>query len=95
MRVDARKEVLARAAKLSPGPVRDLFEGYFPTEGRERKLGSNPRPAAILGLKGDTERGRLVFFATGMTCQNCHRVGDKGVNLGPDLSAVGKTRSPR
>src|SRR5205807_5191244 len=73
--------------------VRDLFEGYFPTEGRERKLGSNPRPAAILNLKGDAERGRAVLFATGMTCQNCHRVGDKGIALGPDLSAIGKTRS--
>jgi putative heme-binding domain-containing protein len=28
-----------------------------------------------------------------MTCQNCHRIGDKGTNLGPDLSAIGKTRS--
>ncbi len=90
---DVRKEVLIRSAKLSPGTVRDLFEGYFPTEGRERKLGSNPRPAAILGLPGDAERGRLVFFATGMTCQNCHRVGDKGINLGPDLTTIGKTRS--
>jgi putative heme-binding domain-containing protein len=90
---DTRKDVLARAGKLSPGPVRDLFEGYFPTEGRERKLGSNPRPTAILNLSGDAERGRAVFFATGMTCQNCHRIGDKGVNLGPDLSAIGKTRS--
>ncbi|HEY1375639.1 MAG TPA: c-type cytochrome, partial [Gemmataceae bacterium] len=88
-----RREVLTRAAKLSPGPVRDLFEGYFPTEGRERKLGSNPRPAAILGLKGDAERGRAVFFAEGMQCQNCHRVGDKGTALGPDLSAIGKARS--
>jgi putative heme-binding domain-containing protein len=86
-------DVLAHAAKLSPGPVRDLFEGYFPTEGREHKLGSNPRPPAILGLKGDSERGRAVFFATGMTCQNCHRVGDKGINLGPDLSAIGKART--
>jgi putative heme-binding domain-containing protein len=88
-----RQEVLTRAAKLSPGPVRDLFEGYFPTEGRERKLGSNPRPAAILGVKGDAERGREVFFAQGMTCQTCHRVGDKGTALGPDLSAIGKTRA--
>jgi putative heme-binding domain-containing protein len=90
---DMRKDVLTRAAKLTPGPVRDLFEGYFPTEGRVRKLGSNPRPAAILGLKGDADRGRTLFFANGMTCQNCHRIGDKGIALGPDLSAIGKTRT--
>ena len=51
------------------------------------------RPAAILNLKGDSQRGRDVFFATAMTCQNCHRVGDKGINLGPDLSTIGKARS--
>jgi putative heme-binding domain-containing protein len=90
---EVRKELLGRAGKLPPGPVRDLFEGFFPTEGRERKLGPNPRPAAILGLAGDPERGRQVFFAAGMTCQNCHRVGDKGIPLGPDLNAIGKTRS--
>ena len=28
-----------------------------------------------------------------MTCQNCHRIGDKGIALGPDLSTIGKTRS--
>ncbi|HEX4591385.1 MAG TPA: hypothetical protein VH120_15730, partial [Gemmataceae bacterium] len=90
---ETRKSVLERSAKLSAGPVRDLFEGYFPTEGRERKLGSNPRPAAILNLTGDPERGRAVYFAVCMTCQNCHRIGDKGINLGPDLTAIGKTRS--
>jgi putative heme-binding domain-containing protein len=88
-----RDGILARAAKLSPGPVRDLFEGYFPSEGRERKLGPNPRPPAILALKGDAERGRAVYFATGMTCQNCHRIEGRGNIVGPDLSAIGKTRS--
>jgi putative heme-binding domain-containing protein len=93
MEPDNAKEILARAAKLQAGPVRDLFEGYFPTEGRERKLGPNPRPPAILAIKGDAERGKAVFFATGMTCQNCHRIGDRGNIVGPDLSAIGKTRS--
>jgi putative heme-binding domain-containing protein len=92
-KADNRREVLDRAGKLPPGPVRDLFEGYFPTEGQARKLGPNPRPAAILGMKGDAERGRAVFFATGMTCANCHRVGDRGTALGPDLSTIGKIRS--
>jgi putative heme-binding domain-containing protein len=88
-----RDQVLAHAAKLPAGCVRDLFEGYFPMEGRERKLGNNPRPAAILALKGDIERGRALYWSTGMQCQNCHRLGDKGVNLGPELTVIGKTRA--
>jgi putative heme-binding domain-containing protein len=88
-----RGEVLAHAAKLPAGNVRDLFEGYLPSEGRERKLGTNPRPAAILKLKGDAERGRALFWAKEMQCQNCHRVGDQGTALGPDLSTIGKDRT--
>ena len=28
-----------------------------------------------------------------MKCASCHKVGDKGIVLGPDLSLIGKTRS--
>lgn len=28
-----------------------------------------------------------------MKCVNCHKVGDTGVSLGPDLSAIGKART--
>jgi putative heme-binding domain-containing protein len=87
-----RDSVLAHAAKLSPGTVRDLFEGYLPQTG-ERKLGSNPRPAAILALTGDPERGRALFQLSTMQCLNCHRLGAEGKELGPDLSAIGKSRT--
>ena len=54
-----RERLLAAAAKLPPGPIRDLFEGYLPSRRAEgRKLGSNPRPRAILALDGDAGRGR-------------------------------------
>ncbi len=88
-----RDRVLALAGKLPPGNVRDLFDGYLPTEGRERKLGTNPRPAGILPLKGDAERGRVLFLATTTQCKNCHKVGDEGTALGPDLTSIGKART--
>jgi putative heme-binding domain-containing protein len=91
-----RKEsasILAAAAKLEPGPVRDLFEGYLPADPRGRKLGSNPRPQAILALKGDATNGEAIFFNKEMKCVNCHKVGDKGVSLGPELTAIAKTRT--
>jgi putative heme-binding domain-containing protein len=88
-----RDEVLAAAAKLPPGPVRDLFEGYLPPDPKGRKLGSSPRPASILRLTGDPKRGEGVFFAKELKCAECHKVGDKGASLGPDLTAIGKTRN--
>jgi putative heme-binding domain-containing protein len=86
--------VLAAAAKLTPGPVRDLFEGYLPSDGKGgRKLGSNPRPAAILAKKGDAGRGEKLFWSPAVNCGSCHKVGDRGTEVGPDLSAIGKQRS--
>lgn len=89
----ARDAVRAAANKLEPGPVRDLFEGYLPPDPRGRKLGSNPRPASILALTGDAKRGEGLFFAKDLKCANCHKVGDRGTAVGPELTAIGKTRS--
>ena len=86
--------ILAEAAKLPAGPIRDLFEGYLPQpEKAQRKLGSNPRPKAILALAGDPDRGAKIFWSKALNCGSCHKVGAQGTSLGPDLSAIGKTRS--
>jgi putative heme-binding domain-containing protein len=89
-----RGALLAEAARLPNGPVRDLFEGYLPSGGpRERKLGSNPRPRAVLALKGDPGRGEKLFWSQPFQCGNCHRVGERGTPVGPDLSTIGGQRS--
>ena len=72
-----RGAILAAAAKLEPGPVRDLFEGYLPPDPKGRKLGTNPRPASILALAGDAKKGEALFFDKDMKCANCHKVGDR------------------
>jgi len=41
------------------------------------------RPA--LDIRGDSHRGRIVFE---QRCQSCHRVGDNGFAVGPDLAGV-------
>jgi putative heme-binding domain-containing protein len=89
-----RDALLAAAAKLANGPIRDLFEGYLASdEKRERKLGSNPRPRAVLALDGDPGRGEKRFWSQTVHCGSCHRVGDRGTSVGPDLSNIGKLRS--
>jgi putative heme-binding domain-containing protein len=92
MKPAERDALLAAAAKLPVGPVRDLFEGYLPAEKGARKLGSNPRPRAILALKGDVGRGEKLFWSKAVNCGSCHKIGDRGTSLGPDLSAIGKLR---
>ena len=88
-----RRAFLARVASLEPGPIRDLFEGYLPPDPKGRKLGSNPRPSTIMALTGDAKKGEELFFNKDLKCANCHKIGTKGETLGPELTAIGKTRS--
>jgi putative heme-binding domain-containing protein len=44
---------------------------------------------------GDPSRGRAVFFGTKAGCASCHRVGDSGGRVGPELTRVGAIRSGR
>jgi putative heme-binding domain-containing protein len=94
LKPDERGALLAAAAKLAPSPNRDLFEGYLPADEKGvRKLGSNPRPRAILALKGDSSRGEKLFWSQALNCASCHKVAEKGTAVGPDLTAIGKLRS--
>jgi putative heme-binding domain-containing protein len=45
-------------------------------------------------LPGDAEAGRAVFFSRKVGCYGCHRAAGPGGNVGPDLSQIGRFRSP-
>src|SRR5262249_9716262 len=53
---------------------------------RSLNSGNEIKPAA------DVARGREIFRSKG--CDRCHRVDGVGGRLGPDLSDIGRTRSP-
>jgi putative heme-binding domain-containing protein len=42
---------------------------------------------------GDPDRGRSVFFGAKVACATCHRLGDSGGRIGPDLTRIGAIRS--
>jgi putative heme-binding domain-containing protein len=44
---------------------------------------------------GDAARGRAIFFGNTVACGTCHRVGDEGGKVGPDLTKVGAIRAGR
>jgi putative heme-binding domain-containing protein len=44
---------------------------------------------------GDPLRGRAAFFRREVACGACHRVGDEGGEVGPDLTRIGAVRSGR
>ncbi len=86
-----RPQILTAAMARSDAQVRDLFERFVPDEQRVKRLGSVIRPEQILALKGDAGRGKELFFqSAGLQCVSCHRVGDAGKPLGPELTQIAK-----
>jgi putative heme-binding domain-containing protein len=86
---DARRDAIRRAIAHPDDAVRGLFERYVPASERPKRLGTKIAPAEILAVKGDTERGRLLFFeGSGLQCRTCHMVAGRGESYGPDLSHV-------
>lgn len=43
---------------------------------------------------GDAKRGHIVFTSEKAKCSSCHRVGEQGKRIGPDLTTIGANRSP-
>jgi putative heme-binding domain-containing protein len=82
---------IVEETKSHPRPeIRDLFERFVRTSERVARLGDTIDPGLILGLNGDADRGREWFFAESATqCKSCHRIGGQGIELGPDLDAIG------
>ncbi len=86
-----RDAIVARAMTSESPEIRDLFERFLPEEKRIKRLGSVVRPEQILALPGDAGRGRKLFFdVAGVQCKNCHRIENKGAEVGPDLDQIGK-----
>src|SRR5262249_19586231 len=86
-----RQQISDRGYAHSDPAIRDLFERFIPEEKRLKRLGGAIKPTEILALPGDAARGRDLFFnSAGLQCKNCHKIGDQGQALGPELSQIGK-----
>ena len=86
-----KEEAVLRGYAHSDPAIRDLFERFIPEEKRVKRLGGSVQAAEILAMAGDAERGKALFFNTnGVQCKNCHRVGEVGTGVGPELTQIGK-----
>jgi len=83
----ARTQAIAKGSALVDPFRRDLFERFLPDAQRRQVLGDDFQPAALLALKGDAARGKIIFTTV---CATCHRTGATGTEFGPDLSQVGR-----
>ncbi len=69
-------EIKSAAAQVLPPP-----------QGRNAQ--SLPALPKLLNMRGDVARGAGVFARPESTCITCHRINDKGADVGPALSEIG------
>ena len=55
--------------------------------------GNLPTIKKLLSMKGDAANGEKLFFSKGV-CFSCHKIGSKGMQLGPELTGIGKRFEP-
>ncbi|MEO2049256.1 MAG: PQQ-dependent sugar dehydrogenase [Pirellulales bacterium] len=89
---NVREEVIHECTVWADPNVRDLFEIFLPVSARNKRLGASLRLSEILGLVGDIQRGRQIYWhRAGLQCKSCHQIQGLGGDFGPDLSQIGKT----
>jgi len=97
--IASQQESLYRTA-LADLPV-DIFEGIIhpayeraaeALEAKKRQLSPLADKASAMG---DVVRGKAHFAAGKGTCIACHKIGEVGRAIGPDLSKIGAIRTER
>ena len=87
-------EVVRRAVAHGDARVRDLFEQFVPEEQRTQRLGSVVKSEQILAIEGNADSGRRLFeTGIGVSCRNCHKIGNLGKEFGADLSTIAKDQT--
>ncbi|MFM8892052.1 MAG: hypothetical protein ACKOTB_10620, partial [Planctomycetia bacterium] len=90
-----RREQVAAAVAALPGPAQraglDLLASIDAARTTERE--AYERLARSLPT-GDPERGHLVYNSSKAACTTCHAMAYAGGRIGPDLTGIGKLRSP-
>jgi putative membrane-bound dehydrogenase-like protein len=72
------------------GPSASAFEFHLRFRRKSATAEHERLTQAALTRAGSEERGRKLFFNTEKSlCLKCHRAGDQGERIGPDLTGVG------
>ena len=58
--------------------------------GFESRIACTPTPA--VGGRFPAKKLSKLFWSPAVNCGSCHKIGDRGTELGPDLTHIGKLR---
>lgn len=77
-------------------PVRTAAANRFPaTASATTEQAARIAEIVTLADRGNVDAGRHLFFSNRAACAGCHRVGEAGRNVGPDLSRIAGIRTTR
>lgn len=88
---------LTRVLSRYPPEVREIADARL-TELLDLERGRIARLESLTPrvlTEGDPERGRAVFEQGLGACSTCHLVGETGRDVGPNLTTIGRIRTPR
>ena len=86
-----RRRIVQQATTDGRPEIRCLFERFLPETERSRRLAGAVDSQQVLAMAGDRAAGERLFHdVRGVQCINCHRVGARGADVGPDLSHIGR-----
>lgn len=87
--------IVEQALRLEDPVRRDLLEPFATGELQVTRLGQNFSSAELLAIKGDASRGEKLFAAGVGQCAQCHRIGNVGKEVGPELSKIAQKLKTR
>src|SRR5690606_32592137 len=81
------------AAEARSGELKQRVAGYY------ESLPTDSDPLARYGpalVGGDAEAGRRIFYErTQVSCVRCHKIGERGGEVGPELSKIAREKDRR
>ncbi|MGN6543535.1 MAG: hypothetical protein ACTHK7_00685, partial [Aureliella sp.] len=88
-------QLIAALAHSSDPLISSLMEAHVPARERQRRLGASATYADVADVVGDAQAGQAWFFDTSRAqCSKCHRVGNRGGMVGPELTKIGAKLTP-
>lgn len=82
------RPIVSEALNLEDAARRELIEPYAVADQQIIRLGSDIDVSKLLMMEGDPVRGEKLFAAGVGQCSQCHRIGNVGKEIGPDLSRI-------
>ncbi len=82
------KPIVESGMKIDDAARRELIEPFAAGDLQVIRLGANVDARQLLAVEGDPNRGQALFASGIGQCSQCHRIGNVGKEVGPDLSKI-------